>query len=516
MSCSKAEFRDVAGFTSYMLLCLGVTILILYSLIAKPKHVKLFSALAILSLGTTWYYMLRFFSVSYASWASEPTQTAAPAECLNSALWLRDTHLFEQAWWTVVATPARFWWSQQIFFFTTGWSVFVGRQGNRRAIAHLWAYMLLATMGEFVVGIIGMGDMGRLYAKRLSRGGWKVHACDQEQNFSRLQKDLASDAGIVVLKNGHEVARTSDYILYNVEASMIDSVVREYGKSTKPGAIVGGQTSCKAPETKAFECHLPQACEIVSLHSLHGPSTDPQGQPLVQMIPLPGNFAIIPHRASPESVSKVQEIVACLESKTAIMTAVEHDSITANTQVLIDLYTLAFRIFAQKWHVYAGLSLFNPFSETHLAHYATSARTLTALVMEGRHEELRQRLRTTAAVLNHHRRAPAAASQRPEGTDLPPLPLILSIAIMATGDMWVAMNINPWAHLHCATPQYRQWLGIVSDFYSAFGLTSTSTPMPDDFGAFGHVFEDTGHWLAGQRSSSLATVAVKDLDNFKA
>ncbi|RMZ84436.1 hypothetical protein DV738_g839, partial [Chaetothyriales sp. CBS 135597] len=85
--------------------------------------------------------MLRFFSVSYHSWAS--AQTAHPDECLNFALWLRDTRLFEQAWWTAVATPARFWWTQQIFFFTTGWSVFVGREGNRRAIPHLWAYMLL-------------------------------------------------------------------------------------------------------------------------------------------------------------------------------------------------------------------------------------------------------------------------------------------------------------------------------------------------------------------------------------
>lgn len=52
-------------------------------------------------------------------------------------------------------------------------------------------------------------------------------------------------------------------------------------KATKVGAIVGGQTSCKAPELAAFEKHLPSDVEIVSCHSLHGPKVNPKGQPLV-------------------------------------------------------------------------------------------------------------------------------------------------------------------------------------------------------------------------------------------
>lgn len=45
---------------------------------------------------------------------------------------------------------------------------------------------------------------------------------------------------------------------------------------------MGGQTSCKAPEIAAFEKHLPSDVEIVCCHSLHGPSVDPKGQPLVR------------------------------------------------------------------------------------------------------------------------------------------------------------------------------------------------------------------------------------------
>ncbi len=48
------------------------------------------------------------------------------------------------------------------------------------------------------------------------------------------------------------------------------------------GAIVGGQTSCKAPELAAFEKHLPDDVEIVSCHSLHGPNVETKGQPLVR------------------------------------------------------------------------------------------------------------------------------------------------------------------------------------------------------------------------------------------
>jgi len=45
--------------------------------------------------------------------------------------------------------------------------------------------------------------------------------------------------------------------------------------------VVGGQTSCKAPEIAAFEKYLPDDVEIVTCHSLHGPNVDTRGQPLV-------------------------------------------------------------------------------------------------------------------------------------------------------------------------------------------------------------------------------------------
>lgn len=52
-------------------------------------------------------------------------------------------------------------------------------------------------------------------------------------------------------------------------------------KATKVGAVVSGQTSCKAPEIAAFEKYLPDDVEILPVHSLHGPNVDTRGQPLV-------------------------------------------------------------------------------------------------------------------------------------------------------------------------------------------------------------------------------------------
>lgn len=62
--------------------------------------------------------------------------------------------------------------------------------------------------------------------------------------------------------------------------------------ATKLGAIVGGQTSCKAPEIAAFEEFLPKDVDIVSCHSLHGPGVDPRGQPLVRHSPVLRNNVI--------------------------------------------------------------------------------------------------------------------------------------------------------------------------------------------------------------------------------
>ncbi len=102
------------------------------------------------------------------------------------------------------------------------------------------------------IGIIGLGDMGRLYAKAFAKAGYNVTGCDLPSNQQQLQQDLAP-YHIKVLDSGKEVSEISDLVVYSVEAEKIAKVVAENAQYTKPGAIVAGQTSVKTPEILAFE-----------------------------------------------------------------------------------------------------------------------------------------------------------------------------------------------------------------------------------------------------------------------
>lgn len=281
-----------------------------------------------------------------------------------------------------------------------------------------------------------------------------------------------------VLSNGHFVSRISDWIIYSVEAEAIDKVVAEYGPSTKVGAIVGGQTSCKAPELAAFEKHLPGDVEIVTCHSLHGPGVDPKGQPLV----------IIQHRASQESVQFVQGILDCLKSKIIYLTGEEHDRVTADTQAVthvaflsmgtawaankqfpweIDRYiggienakiNIMMRIYSNKWHVYAGLAILNPAAQRQIRQYAQSVTELYKLMIEGRRKELEQRIRSAGAtVFPHNARADLLLpDELLDNFSLAVEPKARRpnnhLSLLAIVDCWWKLGIVPYNHMICSTP----------------------------------------------------------------
>lgn len=78
------------------------------------------------------------------------------------------------------------------------------------------------------IGIIGMGDMGRLYAAKFKAAGWIVNVCDRPESYSALQEEL-KDSGYNIFRDGHLVSRRSDLIIYSVEAALMDKVVQLYG-----------------------------------------------------------------------------------------------------------------------------------------------------------------------------------------------------------------------------------------------------------------------------------------------
>ncbi|KAJ4558315.1 prephenate dehydrogenase (NADP(+)) [Exophiala dermatitidis] len=342
-------------------------------------------------------------------------------------------------------------------------------------------------METLAVGIIGMGDMGRMYAKRFSQAGWRVNACDRPDKFQSLQTEYENEKAINILPNGHLVSRASDWIIYSVEAELIERVVAEYGPSTKVGAIVGGQTSCKAPELAAFDKYLPSDVEIVSCHSLHGPAVDPTGQPLV----------VIQHRASRKSVDTCVRILSCLNSKMVFLSGEMHDRITADTQAVthaaflsmgtawaankqfpweIDRYVggienvkinITLRIYANKWHVYAGLAILNPAAREQIRQYAQSVTELYKLMLGGHREEFTRRVKTAGAAvfssetLNHNLLLgdevldKFSLSKRPK--ERTPNNHLSLLGIV---DCWWKLGIVPYDHMICSTPLFRIWLGV--------------------------------------------------------
>ncbi|CAN8097303.1 unnamed protein product [Discula destructiva] len=352
-------------------------------------------------------------------------------------------------------------------------------------------------MEGFTVGIIGMGDMGKMYARRLSTAGWRIKACDQEEKYESLKEEFRDNNNVQIVQNGHLVSRESDYIIYSVEAAVIGHVVKQYGPSTKMNAIVGGQTSCKAPEIAALEEHLPPDVDIVPCHSLHGPNVDPKGQPLV----------LIKHRATDASFAKVETVLRCLASKHVYLTAREHDRITADTQAVTHAaflsmgkawhamqqfpwegaryvggienvkINLTMRIYAARWHVYAGLAILNPEARKQITQYARSTTELYKLMLEGKHEELRRRVyaarervfgpTTWAAVplLKDDVLDRFSLGKKP-GEDAEGAKLKNNhLSLLAMVDCWSALGIVPYDHMICSTPLFRLWLGVTESLF---------------------------------------------------
>lgn len=359
------------------------------------------------------------------------------------------------------------------------------------------------------IGIIGMGDMGRLYANKLRAGGWEnVHVCDLPEKYESLRRDLEG-TGINVWPDGHHVARRSDFCMFAVEVVNMDRVVAEYGPSMKVDAIVSGQSSVKAPEKDAFDRHLPGDVHIVSCHSLHGPNVDPAGQPLV----------LIRYRATDAKMQLVERILGALRSRFVYMTYEEHDTITANTQATTHaaflsmgsawsyshqypwetgMYpggietvkiNLCLRIYGAKWHVYAGLAILNPAAKVQVTQYARSATDLFKLMITGDYDALvarvfaarravfgwqddedgedstastrRKPILISDSLLDRFHMAAAAVAAPGVAAEHAQVRPNSHLSLLAIADSWNVLGIDPYRHLElAATPVFRMWIGV--------------------------------------------------------
>ncbi|WP_121196023.1 prephenate dehydrogenase [Mucilaginibacter gracilis] len=335
------------------------------------------------------------------------------------------------------------------------------------------------------IGIIGLGDMGRLYAKAFAAAGYDVCGCDLPQNREKLEAELGPP-GIKVLNDGHEVSARADVLIYSVEAESIAAVVAQYGASAKAGAIVAGQTSVKSPEIEAFEKYLPANVYIVTIHALHGPGFAPDQQKL----------AIIPHRSNPEVYQRMLDIFVKIGSDIVeIGDYHEHDKIVADTQAVthvgfesmgtawkeagffpwenasyiggIDnvkiLTTL--RIFSYKAHVYAGLAILNPYAKQQVKRYAVSESELFKLMIKEEEKDFRGRIYKARDFVFHESTKPILLNDTVmREFSLAGKPELRKhnshLSLLSMVDAWYHLGVNPYDNLICQTPPFRLRLGI--------------------------------------------------------
>ncbi len=143
---------------------------------------------------------------------------------------------------------------------------------------------------------------------------------------------------------------------------------------------------------------------------------------------------------------------------------------------------LMLRIYSAKWHVYAGLAILNPEAHKQINHFARSTTELFYLMLEGRHQELRERVYAAKEKVFGAEDSPKwgakpllkegmldrfSLGKQPENAPSSPNN---HLSLLAMVDSWSALGIVPYDHMICSTPLFRLWLGVTEHIYRTPGL----------------------------------------------
>lgn len=148
---------------------------------------------------------------------------------------------------------------------------------------------------------------------------------------------------------------------------------------------------------------------------------------------------------------------------------------------------ITLRIYAAKWHVYAGLAILNPSARKQIETYSRSVSDLFKLMIEEREDELRTRVyaardfifgKPEDEVAKEGSKKPLLLSDRvldrftigsPSTTSPPPPNSHLSLLAMV--DCWHTLGIRPFLHLSlAATPVFRLWIGVAEYLFRSPAL----------------------------------------------
>ncbi len=349
------------------------------------------------------------------------------------------------------------------------------------------------------IGIIGLGDMGKNFAKGLCKNGFIVSGSDLPKNIRSLHKEF-KDSTVTITSDSNRIARESDILLFAVETQNLESVVKSVANDISAHTIVGGLTSVKTPEVEIFEKYLLPQTPIVTLHPMHGPTVNPCNQPAM----------LINHRGTQSHVRYLNDILQTLSYRVIpVRSAQEHDRITANVQAAthtgfqamgtawmragffpwmnetysngVDTvkYLMMLRIFSGKPHVYSSIAFTNPQAHEQILQYQKSCNKLFEMMRNGNEKKLQTYLQTIQQSLFDTQTDPIIHLEeevldkvcltQPVLEQLPNSHL----SLLAMADTWYTLGINPYEHMICQTPPFKLRLGLVEQVFRDNALLDT-------------------------------------------
>lgn len=118
---------------------------------------------------------------------------------------------------------------------------------------------------------------------------------------------------------------------------------------------------------------------------------------------------------------------------------------------------ITLRIYANAWHVYAGLAILNPAAKKQIKQYAESVTELFKLMLAGQREQLTTRIKTAAAAVFGNAKNDLLLQDdvldKFSLGELPPQRVKNNhLSLLAMVDCWWKLGIVPYDHQICATP----------------------------------------------------------------
>lgn len=146
---------------------------------------------------------------------------------------------------------------------------------------------------------------------------------------------------------------------------------------------------------------------------------------------------------------------------------------------------IALRIYANKWHVYAGLAILNPSARIQINQFATSTTELFKLMIEGKRDELRTRVLNARQAVFYSSETPSnrtpillsdkildqfSLGPQPNSSTAGSTPRNSHLSLLAMVDCWHILGIRPFQHLDlAATPVFRMWIGVAEYLFRDLG-----------------------------------------------